>query len=178
MIKYIAFIRGINVGGKNKLKMAELREHLSSIGFINLQSYIQSGNLIFEYPTKLTHIEIETILENEIKSKFEIDTRVIVRTHKQLVEYVNMIPYSSEFPPEQFFLCILKNNVREIKNNPFDKPGKEDDEFRIFDDVVYLRIPFKSYLSKLSNNFFEKILKSPATTRNWRTINKLITMSE
>ncbi len=176
MQTYISLLRGINVGGKNKIKMAELRAMLEGLGFKDVVTYIQSGNIIFK--TKKTK---ETALEKKIKEgilkTFGLEVPTLVLTEKTLQKLATENTYKDrDIPHNLLFLTFLSTSptADKIKSvNAIEFPGEE---FKVYKNVVYLCLPNGSARSKLSNNFFEKKLAVQATTRNLRTVNKLLEM--
>ena len=178
MEKYIALLRGINVSGQKKIIMSDLKKHFENGGFSNVETYIQSGNVTFSCNLK-TVKEIEKKIELLIQSNYGFNVKVIVKTNKDLSETLKLNP----------FVDMIKNNSEKLYFTfLFQKPGEEnisnlstivfENEFyKIIDDVVYLYVPKGYGMSKLNNNFIESKLKVDATTRNWKTLIKLIEMS-
>jgi uncharacterized protein (DUF1697 family) len=98
MAIYMALLRGINVGGKNKIKMAELKALFERLGFSRVQTYINSGNVLFE-----SQENEETLLsqiENEIENTFRLSIRVVLRTYNQLVGIIASCPYREDVAPD------------------------------------------------------------------------------
>ncbi len=173
MTVFAALLRGVNVSGKNKIKMAELREALNNAGLKNVETYIQSGNVIFE--SAKTSRSLEKIVANAIKQEFGYDVPVMVRDKSFLHGIVKKNPFKNL---EVAFLSATildsppaKKEVDAIKDLDFG-----DERFAVKRDVVYLYLPNGSARTKLTNNFLEKKLSTKATSRNWRTIGKLIEM--
>lgn len=172
MNQFIVLLRGINVSGKNKLPMADLRDLLSYLGFKNVQTYIQSGNIILN--SEKGKDDVSQVISKSIKEKFGYDVPVIVKTRQELENAVEHYPYLKENEKIVAFVFLEKPtsvNIVEIKN-----PG--EDEFTINKDVIYLYCPNGFGRSKLSNNIFESKLKLVATTRNLRTTERLIELSK
>lgn len=172
MTKYIAILRGINVGGKRKILMADLKELLTSKGFENVKSYIQSGNIAFDFKVN-TVSKLENIIIDAIKEKYGFDVPTIVITPNEAQSIIDNNPYKAEdlsklhvtfFKEEPDVSLVSK--IKEINFAP--------DEFHFSKKAVYLKIADKYHKSRLSNTFFEKKLKISATTRNWKTVNKLV----
>ena len=171
MKTYIVLLRGINVSGKNKLPMAELRELLNDLKFENVQTYIQSGNII------LTSEESKKIICKKIKKgiafKFGYDVPVIARTVEELENVIENYPFPIDNPKIVAFVFLDKASEFseiEIKNIG-------DDQFKIDKDVVYFYCPNGFGKSKITNNLFEKKLKVTATTRNYNTTIKLLDLA-
>ena len=107
MNTFIALIRGINVGGRNKLPMANLRSALQLAGFEYLQTYIQSGNVIFKSST-LDQTKLEDLIHEVIKSKFSIEVPVLVRTREELKAIVDRCPFAPELIEKSYFIILNK----------------------------------------------------------------------
>ena len=169
---YIVLLRGINVSGKNKLPMAELRTLLTSLGFQNVQTYIQSGNIILESDKSKT--ETCQIIKQGIKDKFGYDLPVIARTKKEWKKAIDNYPFSIE--NEKIVAFTFLDKIPDVKE--IEVTSIKEDKYKIFDDVVYLHCPSTFASTKLSNNLFERKLKVTATTRNLRTTIKLLKLIE
>ncbi len=179
MKTYITLLRGINVSGKNLIKMAELKQLFATIGFKNAITYIQSGNVIFTSIEKNTS-KIETKITKAIKTKFSYDIKVLVITKKELEITFNSNPYTKINDVDVTKLCVtfLRNNPT-LENVPQIEKliSNANDEFKITKKSIYLYCPTGFAKTKLTNNLFERKLKTDATTRNWRTITKLVELS-
>jgi uncharacterized protein (DUF1697 family) len=171
MKKYIVLLRGINVSGKNKLPMLELRELLNDLKFQNVQTYIQSGNIILD--SDKTKSQICEAIKVGIKFKFDYDVPVITKTISEWKRALDNYPFSTENQKIVAFAFLnkaTKETAIEVKNIG-------EDKYKIDEDVVYLYSPNGFGKSKLTNNLFEKKLKVTATTRNLRTTLKLLELS-
>lgn len=169
---YIAILRGINVSGSKKLPMAELREMLSKLGYKDVQTYIQSGNAVFR--SEITDQEqLGNQIAAAIKKQYDYDVPVLVKTIAQWKNAMANNPFTEEDISKQaitFLATAPKETTIEIDSN--------DDKFEIINSEVYLYCPSGFARTKLNNNFFERKLKTQATTRNWKTIHKLLEMAE
>ena len=178
MGKYISLLRGINISGQKLIKMPVLIDLYKSIGFQNVETYLQSGNVLFN--SDITdRKEIAGIIEEGIKYKFGYDVSVLIKIGINLKKIIKNNPF-------------LKNNADTVKfyiTMLFEKPEKEllesimnfqsgKDEFHINEDIIYINCPDGYGRTKINNNFFEKKLKVTATTRNWNTVNMLLKMSK
>ena len=172
MKKYIVLLRGINVSGKNKLPMAELRELLNELQFQNVQTYIQSGNIILE--SNKSKLEICQIIKDGIFSKFGYDVPVIVRTISELEKAIANNPY----PTENHKIVSFTFLSEETMETSISVNITNDDVYTITNDVVYMYCPDGFGSTKLTNNLFEKKLKVTATSRNYRTTMKLLELAK
>lgn len=177
MTKYISLLRGINVGGKRKILMADSKELYSKLGYSNCISYIQSGNVIFESKEESTN-DLASKIEETIKNEYGFDVPVIVKTRTELEKAVQDNPYAETKEIESLCLSFLNRTpdtelVGKISNLNF-----SPDEFQIANQNVFIFCPGPYHKTKLSNQFFESKLKVRATTRNWKTVLKLMKLSE
>ena len=175
MSKLISILRGINVGGKRKILMADLRDLYEKLGFKNPQTYIQSGNVIFDYTGKKKIADIESMIYKAIQKTYDFEVPVIVRTVEEITDAYNNNPFATkETEVERLHLTFLKEvptaeNIEKI--NTYDYTP---DKFEIIGKEAYIYCEGKYHKSKLTNNFFEKKLKVATTTRNWKTMKKLL----
>ena len=178
MIKYVAFLRGINVGGHRKILMADLKLMFIKMGLTNPITYIQSGNIVFE--STLTDVnELEKSITKSIKDTFNFDVPVIIRTASEMKSVVVNSPF---FSPDEdiksFHIVFLsdkpnRNNVDELKQVDFG-----NDQFKIIGQEVHLFVEVPYHKSKLTNKIIESKLNCSSTTRNWKTVNKLVEMTK
>lgn len=171
MKKYIILLRGINVSGKNKIPMVELRKLLNDLEFKNIQTYIQSGNIILE--SRKSKSETCKIIKEAILNLFGFDIGVIARTIPELKNAVETYPFSILNPKIVAFVFLDKKS--EIKDLQI--PNSGEDQFKIVDDMVYIYCPSSFADTKLSNSLFERKLNVRATTRNYNTTIKLLALA-
>lgn len=174
---YITILRGINVSGKNIVKMDALKELFEGLGFQNVTTYVQSGNVVFSFGSIDTG-ELEERISHQIEQGFGIKVPVIVLTIGELQNSIVQNPFA-EVKEEKFlhytFLAEYpeKYNFEDIVS----KKG-ENEEISVFERVVYLYCPNGYGKTKLTNTFLEKKLKVTATTRNFRTTEELLKIAE
>ncbi len=181
MTIYIALLRGINVGGHNKIKMAELKQSLEKIGLKRVQTYIQSGNVLLE--SVEGEEQLRTLIENEITTVFGYTISVIVRTAEELKSIVEKCPFSMEEVVEAeaasdgecLYVALLQEAPLPDRLQRLDTYKGVDDEYRIAGRDIYLLFSNSIRNSKLANNL--QRLDVPVTTRNWKTINKLVSLA-
>ncbi|MCP5063536.1 MAG: DUF1697 domain-containing protein [Ignavibacteriae bacterium] len=173
MQTYIALLRGINVSGQKKIKMTDLKVYFETLNFENVRTYIQSGNVIFE-STKTDATDLAIQIKTEILIQYGFDVPTLVLTSEYLKNILNNNPLGKDKNTDQIYFTILADkpsteNIEKIK-----KENYLPDEFSILDKVVYLYLSNGYGRTKLNNNFFENKLKVKATTRNWKTLNKIL----
>jgi uncharacterized protein (DUF1697 family) len=175
MIRYISILRGINVGGKRKILMADLKNLYQELGFCNITSYIQSGNIIFDTSKETDRKNIAENIKVAIFEQYGFDVPVIIRTVDELQESIAINPFTQnqDFDIERLCLTFLQDipSTQKISSLPVfpDSP----DKYEIINNDVFIWFAGKSHTSKLTNNLFEKYLATPASTRNWKTVQKL-----
>ncbi|TJY41118.1 DUF1697 domain-containing protein [Cohnella pontilimi] len=175
MAMCVALLRGINVSGKNMIKMAELKQLFESMGFGGVQTYINSGNVIFESASDEASMQRE--IEAGIESKFGLTIPVILRTSEELERIMEECPYKSEVAPDG------KNvNVGLLRQAPppeaIDRlaPYKGPDDYQVIGREIHLLFRQGQADSKLGNNLQK--LGVPVTVRNWNTMNKLCALAK
>lgn len=173
MKKYIALLRGINVGGKAKLKMADLKLLFEDLGFEAVATYIQSGNVVFAAKNGKG---LEEKISKEIKSKFGYEVPVLVKTAAEIEKIVKDCPFEKDKKETSYFVLLKKPPQKELVKAA-EQLNYPDEEFVITDECVYLYCATGYGKAKLNNNLFEKKLKVSATTRNYRTLLKLVEMA-
>ncbi len=179
MNTYVAILRGINVGGKRMIKMDALKQLFASLGFQNVETYIQSGNVFFQ-SKKTSEEKLAATIAKEIKSVFTFDVPTIVKNIDELKQIIANNPFTKDNKKLTEFLHVTFLATAPVKAN-VDSNAKlhfADDAFAIIDNAVYLYCPNSYSSSKLTNGFFENKLKVIATTRNWKTCNELVSIAE
>jgi uncharacterized protein (DUF1697 family) len=169
---YVALLRGINLGSRNKVSMADLRELLVSVGAEDVQTYVQSGNAVFK--SQDGEAEIAAAVEEEIGRRLGLDVTVLVRTKAEIARIVAGNPFAkSGKEPASLHVTFLAEKPSRARIGKLDPKRGGDDELRVVGREVYLHCPNGYGRSKLSNAYFEKELGVAATTRNWKTVTKL-----
>lgn len=175
MRTYISILRGINVSGQKMIKMADLKKLYAELGFMEIQSYIQSGNVIFQYEPSEPH-ELEQKITAGIRTAYSFEVPVMVLEIEELQSVLANNPYIADPSKDDnfmhvTFLSALPDTVALTKLNEIHYPGEE---FLVLDRAIYLYCPNGYGRTKFNNSFFEKKLKLAATTRNWKTAKELL----
>ena len=173
MNTFVTMLRGINVGGNRKVSMRLLKERYESLGFSDIQTYVQSGNVIFS--SKVSAIKTRELIEDEIKQTFGFDVLVFIRTREELADLVKNNPFKRK-DETKLHVTFLSEKPASIPMDELNSARKGAEEFSISGREIYLFCPNGYGETKLSNGFFEKKLKLSATTRNWKTVNTLLAM--
>ncbi len=176
MTVFITMLRGINVSGQKKIKMEDLRKLYESLDFEQVQTYIQSGNVIFK-AFALDSNEIVYKIKDKINQKFGYEVTVVIRTRDEMEKIVENNPYSAK-DLSKVHVTFLKDDQYDYSIEELLKVKAEQEEFQIMEKEIYLFLPHGSGRTKLTNNFFEKKLGVKATTRNWNTTSKLLDISK
>jgi uncharacterized protein (DUF1697 family) len=177
MPTYIALLRGINVSGQRLIKMTDLKELFEAQGFQNVQTYIKSGNVIFSSKEKSSD-KITNIISNSIKQKFGFDVGVLVITPDKIEYVLKNNPYIKKKKDiDRLYVTFLSGLPSSENIKKLNLIDYSPEEYIMDDKLVYLHVPNGYGKAKLNNNLFENKLKVEATTRNWKTINKLWELS-
>ncbi|HKS71791.1 MAG TPA: DUF1697 domain-containing protein [Terriglobales bacterium] len=178
MPTYISLIRGINVGGHKKVGMEPLRKAVSALGFKNVRTYIQSGNIIFEGPKQSTSA-ISKKIESILVQEFGHAASVITKTPEELGSAIAKNPFLKEkaIDPSRLHVTFLTGCPAPADLKRLEAIPSGTDRFQCQGDVLYLHLPGGMGNSKLGNAPFEKLLSVRGTARNWRTVNALHEMA-
>jgi uncharacterized protein (DUF1697 family) len=179
MTVVISMLRGVNVGGHNKIKMDALRELYQSLKLPDAQTYVQSGNVIFRTDERDPTL-LSKRIQNGIERKFGFRPDVIVRTASELKDVIARNPFAKRRGIESSKLLVLflasdpgaeaREKVLLIKCDP--------EELRIDGRELYIYFPNGTGRSKLSLAGLEKTLKTPGTGRNWNSVTKMLEIAE
>ncbi len=179
MQTYIALLRGINVGGHRKIKMADLIAMFNKIGFKDVDTYIQSGNVVFRSPETKASL-IEDKIKKGIAKTFGFDVPVLVKTYDELKFIFDENPFTelSDVENKRIYFALLKEPPQAELKVAFQNEKFIGELFEVNDYCVYLNYSIGAGKAKLSNNLIERKLKVSATSRNYRTMVKLLEMSQ
>lgn len=174
---YIALLRGINVGGKNKIAMAELKSLFSSLGFEDVLTYIQSGNVVF----RTARADVDALsakIEREIAAVSGTKPAVVIRTPKELATVAERNPYLSRGADlSKLHVVFLDHAPAKGAGTALDPDRSPGDDFTLRGREIYLHLPNGAGRSKLTIDYFERVLGARGTQRNWNTLLKLVELS-
>jgi uncharacterized protein (DUF1697 family) len=171
--KLVALLRGVNVGGRAKVSMPELRSLLSELGLEDVATYIQSGNVLFR--TGASAKDVAGRIEKVIADAFGLDVTVIVRTPAQLEAVARGNPFlADESDPRKLHVVFLSERPPGGAGSRLDPQRSPPDRFHLHGRELYLHLPNGAGRSKLTNDYLERQLGVRATARNWRTLLELI----
>ena len=173
----IALLRGINVGGKNRLPMKELAALFVDAGCEDVRTYIQSGNVVFRVGPAVGE-DISSAISASILDHFGYQIPVITRTARAFQEIVRTNPFleagAEAGKLHVMFLAELPDSANVEALDTDRSPG---DEFAVQGSEIYLHCPNGVARSKLTNSYFDSRLSTTSTTRNWRTVRKLLELA-
>jgi uncharacterized protein (DUF1697 family) len=176
MTKYVALLRGINVGGKNVIKMETLRKIVSDLGFDNVKTYVNSGNVVFE-TKKTPDNKLATKIHDAIEKELGLDVSVMARSVDEIKEIIKKNPYEGQFDDHKYVHVFFLENELSAEQKQLLLANCSDVEFISVDGrTIYYMLKISIIDSALGKGFIDKKLKIPSTARNWRTVNKIAEM--
>ncbi len=172
-VTYLALLRGINVGGKNKLPMKDLVDLFVEAGCDDVRTYIQSGNVIFGAAPDLA-ARLPGLVAARIAERFGYRTPVVLRTADQLRDVVANNPFLAAGAAEdELHVMFLADRPDPRRVADLDPDRFPPDAFVVRGQEVYLRLPHGAARTKLTNDYFDAKLATTSTGRNWRTVTTL-----
>ncbi|MFA9559191.1 DUF1697 domain-containing protein [Evansella sp. AB-rgal1] len=161
---YVALLRGINLGKKNKVDMKSLKALFEEMGFQNVRTYIQTGNVIAD---NLACDEQQ--IESNLKATYGFDIPVIIRSKEEL----ESLQQHDLFSKDNVYIMFLKNQLSNEQLQLLET--LVDDEFTAIDNkAIIINLSKNYHQTKYTNTFFEKKLEMPSTARNSNTVNKIL----
>jgi uncharacterized protein (DUF1697 family) len=175
---FIIFLRGINVSGANIIKMAELKTVLLSSGLVDVETYIQSGNIVCSHST-YNQVQIATLVHHTIQKTWGYDIVVRVLTVDNLKNIIVSSPIKNltEDDGNKYYVAFLSDPPSIDALPILEKVKSPTEQVFIVDQAVYSHHPDGYGKTKLTNNYIESKLKCSATTRNWRTCMTMLSMA-
>ena len=176
--RFIALLRGINVTGRNKVPMAELRTLCTKNGMTEVETYIQSGNIVLS--ADCTADVLESNLEKLIEKKFKISIPVIVRRASEWPGYIagNPYPDASLTDPNLVMLALSKKKPNADALEGLRARAASGERIERVGDALWIHFDRGVASSKLAPGLFDRVVGSPVTTRNWRTVLKIGEMTK
>ncbi|SFB06965.1 MULTISPECIES: DUF1697 domain-containing protein [unclassified Bacillus (in: firmicutes)] len=173
---YVALLRGINVGGHNKIKMAELKDAIEAVGLNGVQTYIQSGNVIFETSDREL-VSLRVLLEQVILERFGMNVPVVLREAHAFTRLVRDCPFRvKDVKNDLVHVAFLQSKASVEAMAKLEQFESDVDEYRLDGKDIYLLLREGVRNSKLLNQLSK--IGIPVTVRNWKTVNKLVDMVE
>jgi len=177
-LSYAALLRGVNVGGKNKLPMKDLAALFEKAGCVSVTTYIQSGNVVFSADAECAKM-LAPAIARKIEERFGYRIPVLLRSAEQLASVIRDNPYLREGVPEkELYVAFLASPPPAEKIKDLDPARSLPDSFRASGQEIYLHLPNGIADSKLTNAWFDTKLSTVSTVRNWATVLRLYAMTE
>lgn len=176
MTTLLALLRGINVSGHRKVPMAELRELATGIGLVDVETHIQSGNLIGDCTTKAALVAAQ--LEQAIERHFGFFVDVVVRSRKQWDGYVAANPFAaaSKAAPNHVMLALSKGTLAADAAVLLQQKATAGEQVQLAGGALWIHYAGGVAKSKLTPALFNRCAGSPVTARNWNTVQRLAAM--
>jgi uncharacterized protein (DUF1697 family) len=174
IVRCIALLRGINVSGRKTVNMTDLKRVFKELGFGNVRTHGQSGNVIFDCGRAET-ATLATRVEEKLSEAFGFSINVIIRTQQELEKIIETNPLvdSADVAREKLYVTFLANVPDKTATSKLDITPGADEKFAIVGSEVYLYCPNGYAQTKLNNAAFETKLDTIATTRGWNVIIKV-----
>ncbi len=178
MFVYIGLLRAVNLGGNTQLSMQNLRTLLSRMGLQDVQSLLQSGNVVFRSDVAAA-AAIETKIENRVATDLHLRTSIFLRTAEEWRAIVagNPFPKEAEVDPAHLVVTVLKEAPSNEAWQRLDSAPHDSERFRGAGRHAYIVYPDGIGGSRLTAKAIEKALGTLGTSRNWNTVRKLATIS-
>jgi uncharacterized protein (DUF1697 family) len=179
MTNYIVLLRGINVSGQKKIKMSQLKAMLESLDFSAVSTYIQSGNIVLKSSASIPN-EVSQTIKRGIHQAFGFDVPVMAWTLAEMEEILEQSPFRvlHESESKKWYYVLLQETPKMDLIHSLQQEQFPNERFMIANSCVYLNCDQGYGKTKCDNNFFEKKLQVIATTRNHRTMLKLLEMGK
>lgn len=177
MKTHIILLRGINVSGHNTIKMDALTKVLIKLGYENVQTYIQSGNVILE--SDETPSKIAFTIKQELFKEFGHDVPVIVICRKDLEECLsnNLFLKEKDADTKKLYAAFLSMDLNENSIHDLKISNIKPDEVQLDRNKIYIKYAVSPAKTRLDQKYIEKKLNLKATIRNWNTVIKLLELS-
>jgi uncharacterized protein (DUF1697 family) len=177
MGRMVALLRAVNVGGR-KLPMAELRALCAELGWTDVATYIQSGNVVFTAPRKADAVEV--VLEEAIARHFGLDVPVIVRSQAEWAKYpgLNPFPQAARDEPNKLHILLSKRPPAKDAAETIQARAQAGERVWQSGDALWFHYPEGAGTSKLTPSLIDRAIGSPGTARNYNTVMKLKEMLE
>ena len=176
---HIALLRGINVGGRSRVAMSDLRSLFTRLGFREAQSLLQSGNIVFECDGRSV-AELESLFEAETEKRLKVRANYLVRTAEEWRQIVarNPFPREAKDDPSHLLVMFLKQAPTRKSVEALQAAIRGPERVRAWDKQAYITYPEGIGRSKLTITLIESKLGCRGTGRNWNTVLKLLALTE
>ncbi len=166
----VALLRGVNVGGKNRIAMKDLAAMFEAAGCADVKTYIQSGNVVFTVSAARAKT-VQPAVERALSAKLGNAITVMLRTRAEWHAAIEANPYlAPNADLKQIYVAFLADRPTAAQIAALDPNRSKPDEFIVRGREIYLRFPNGVARSKLTNDYFDRTLKTTVTVRNWNTV--------
>jgi uncharacterized protein (DUF1697 family) len=182
MPTYVALLRAVNLGGYGRLSMADWRKLLDGLGFKNIETYIQSGNAVFDATGSAA--KVKAAVAAGLEKLMGAPVEVMLRTHEELSRIIAGNPFAAEAATDgaRVHVAFLAGPAPAVAQDALARIVKQyparRDRFHLVGDVVYLHLPDGAAETKFSGKTLDRAIGVPGTGRNWNTVLKLHAMSK
>jgi uncharacterized protein (DUF1697 family) len=168
------------MAGHNKIRMTDLEDMFKVSGFLDAETYIQSGNVIFSGDGELSDMELTAKIESEIRTRFGYSITALLRSLIDLEKIAAFNPFMArnDFDPAKSAVIFLNEKPSEEQLEKVKNVDYPPDKFQIIGKEIFIYCPHGFGKTKLYTNFFEKMMKVSGTARNWNSVNTILTMAE
>ncbi len=183
MPAFVGLVRGINVGGRGKVPMAELTKLVVDSGMTDVRTYLQSGNVVFDAPDDARPARLSADLVRAFEERFGFKAGILVLRGDALARIAAANPFAARATgdPPPVHVMFLMGEPQAPAVSHAELAGRlgdvGDDEFALGEGAVYLFCPQGVARTRLSGPFFERTLGVPVTMRNWRTVMQLVAVA-
>jgi uncharacterized protein (DUF1697 family) len=179
MRTYIAMLRGVNVSGHKIIKMDQLRASFTALGFSDVKTYVQSGNVVFKAESGST-ANLTKKIEQKVLDDFGFSVPVFVTTSKEIHQTIERNPFLKDpkIDRTKLHFIFLSGDPPKTAHELLLPLAVKPEQFHVVGREIYLYCPNGYGNTKLSNTTIERKLSVGATTRNWNTVNKLLAMTQ
>jgi uncharacterized protein (DUF1697 family) len=175
---YVALLRGINVGGRKRIGMSDLRSLLQDLGYANVRTHLQSGNALFGSSAKSV-AKIEREISARIAKDLGLDVAVLVRSGRDMARVVKDNPFAAEVTdPAKVHVAFLSGIPAPDRIRGIDPDGFLPERFQMSGKQIYLWCPYGVAGSTMLDSFADRRLGVTVTIRNWRTVQKLAELAQ
>jgi uncharacterized protein (DUF1697 family) len=178
MKPYIALLRGINVSSQKTIRMADLKAHLDELGWEGIRTYIQSGNIVFK-TADVNPVQLAKKIKQKLQDKYGFEVPTLILEPRELKHIIHNNPFTRdpETAEDRLYVTFLFDTPREDLVSKLQELKQANEQFVFDDKIIFLHYPDGYGRAVMNNNAFERGLKVEATTRNWKTVNKLYEMT-
>jgi uncharacterized protein (DUF1697 family) len=176
MPTFVSLLRGVNMAGHNKIKMTDLSALYKTLGFEDAETFIQSGNVVFNTIENLPVPEIAARIEAAVLKKFNYNVPVIIRAPEELMDIISINPFLEEenFNTGKLAVIFLNEEPSEEQIEKVKNVNYPPDKFKIAGKEIFIYCPNGFGKSKIYTGFFENKMNVTGTARNWKTLNTLL----